>query len=331
MSAPSPPSHVLVFQDPPDPGLPEVLAAVLPGHRLEFSAPDLRRWFEARQAGNLAGLVVDADDADRATLRALAASLPYGAPVPWLLVLVGDRGLAGCEELLELDRVHLVPEPWTPRALATALGSAGRSADAPESGAFLEGLVEGLRDPLTSLTGYLQLLEHERPPADHGSEALLTPALEAARRLERELARLHLAASGTPPAREDLDLQVEAAAVLGELGSQGLEAGAPVVSGEPPGVVHADRRSLHAAIAVAADLLERFGPGGRPGLRLGRDADGPWLAWEAEPDGAVGRRPPPAYLGELLERLARRVPARVVLDRLDGVVPVRVRLRFSAV
>lgn len=79
---------------------------------------------EARAAGWLAALDRDPPDgllaatnafsgADLHVLQAVLASRP-GLQA---LLLVGDRGMAGFEELLARPNVAILPEPWTPQAL----------------------------------------------------------------------------------------------------------------------------------------------------------------------------------------------------------------------
>jgi len=209
------------------------------------------------------------------------------------------------------------------------------SASQPFGAEFLGGAVEGLRDPLTSISGYLQLLrsqaearEEETGGTDRDAR-LLDLALLAARELDRLLEALDLATSPRPPHPRELDLAEELRrAVEGE--GRALE---QEPEGEALPRVRADARLLQAGLHAARLLLARFGPAGRPRLRIqpeGRDLVLAWVLEPASPDAVLERTRPPAFLPRVLEALAARMGAEAVLER-RGVVPVRAGLRLPAV
>jgi signal transduction histidine kinase len=320
------------LQAPADAGLVAVLRACAPDLRVESAPFQLQAWLLQVQAPALDGVVLDVESLTLADVRLVLATLERDRR-PWLLALVGDRGLVGCEALLGAPRTQVLPKPWTPSGVATALRGLrdGPRTAAGASDAFLAGLVEGLRDPLTSLGGYLQLMEHT-VSAEGGD--LLRPASDAARSLERQIECLYLATAELRLRPERLDLRPFISEVLTEARREDARVTAEI--GGEALTVDADPRFLRAALDVARLLLMRFGPGGALLLRAARDADGVTLGWEAATEVApaalaAGRTVPPPFLPELFERLAARVPARPLLDRLRGAVPVRVALRWTAV
>ena len=328
--AASAPPLLLHLQFPADPGLVAVLRHCAPDARVESAAFRLEDWLRLHLDPQLEGIVLDVEDLALADLRLILASLQR-EPRPWLLALAGDRGVVGCEGLLSAPRSAILPKPWTPAGLEACLRTL-RARPATKAGvasdAFLAGLVEGLRDPLSSLGGVLQLLE-QQPSA--GSGEWLRPALEATRSLERQIECLYLASAPLRPRPELLDLRPIAAEALASARRADARTEADLSSGNL--TVAADPRFLLAALDVGRLLLTRFGPGGALRLRALADADGVRLGWECSPPVAlVAGLPtvtaPPPFLPELFERLAQRVPARALLDRLHGAVPVAAGLRW---
>lgn len=326
----SAPPLIWHLQSPADAGLVAVLRHCAPDARVESMAFRLEEWLRNHLDPQLEGLVLDLEDIALADLRLILASLQR-EPRPWLLAIAGDRGVVGCEALLSAPRSAILPKPWTPSGLEASL-RALRARPAARGGAasdaFLAGLVEGLRDPLSSLGGYLQLLEQQ--PVAGGAE-WLRPAVEAARALERQIECLYLASAPLRPRPEPLDLRLVAAELLAAARTEDARTEAELSSGNLG--VAADPRFLVASLDVGRLLLTRFGPGGALRLRALADADGVRLGWEcaapAAPAGGTGAAtPPPPFLPELFERLAQRVPARPLLDRLHGAVPVAAGLRW---
>ena len=286
----------------------------------------LEGWLRALYEDPPLGALLDTDAMALADLHAVAATrrLPRA---PWLLLLVGDRGLAGCERLLADPRSAVLPKPWTPAGLQCAVERLQKVPVRGESfpGPFVEGLVEGLRDPLTALSGYLQLLGESENSRD-----LLDPALAAAGDLEQQLAHARLAARPAAPHVERIDPADALRLARQDALDAGVECGLEVIDGLR---VSADPALLRAALACGRRLLARFGPGGPLTLRLSADADGVQAGWSAEaPSGEplTQAEAPPAFLPLLFERLAARVPAEPLLDRVHGVVPVTAALRWDA-
>ncbi|MDA1260705.1 MAG: hypothetical protein O3A20_08790 [Planctomycetota bacterium] len=332
MELPSAPDAGRVMLLHSEPGLEAWLGHALPDARIVAQSFELGAWLRTAFDPQVIGVVLDTEVLPLSDLRTVLASLQRD-PRPWLLALCGDRGLAGCENLLSAPRTVVLPKPWTPDGVEFALQLLrGAGAAAPPaagaSDAFLTGLVEGLRDPLSSLGGYLQLLQHH---ASNGSTELLRPAMDSARALERQIECLYLASAPIRPRTERLDLRPLAAEALQEARREDARVEADFPEGEL--AADADPRYVRAALGIGRLLLERFGPGGPVRLQATRDADGLRLSWEAPHSASTaasrGDVAPPSFLPELLERLAARVPARLVLDRLNGVVPVSAGLRWA--
>ena len=105
----------------------------------------------------------------------LSASRHIGNSKMPVLYVQGKGTLVGLEPLFQRHELRILPEHWTPSLLREIVCSEARSAS-PIQHDFLDGLVEGLRDPLASISGYLQLLR-----AQESDENCLTPALAATR------------------------------------------------------------------------------------------------------------------------------------------------------
>lgn len=288
----------------------------------------LETWLQALYGSAPAGAVLDTDRMSLADLHGVAATrrLPSA---PWLLLLTGDRGLAGCERLIADRRTAVLPKPWTTAGIQAAIQRVQpvllRGEGFP--GVFVEGMVEGLRDPLASLSGYLQLLGAEAEPGD-GGRALLDPAMAAAADLEAQLSFTRLAARPPAPHVERLGGDEIVDLLMRDAEAAGVDVQSSVQLGL---VLDADLKTLRAAMATGRRLLSRFGPGGRLSLELAEEPDGVRLSWSA----AIGEElptdlvAPPPYLALLFERLAARVPAEPLLDRIHDAVPVLAALRWA--
>ncbi len=293
---------------------------------IESGRFQLETWLQSLYGSAPAGAVLDTDRMSLADLHGVAATrrLPSA---PWLLLLTGDRGLAGCERLIADRRTAILPKPWTTAGIQAAIQRVQpvllRGEGFP--GDFLEGMVEGLRDPLASLSGYLQLLGAE---AGDAGQALLDPAMAAAADLEAQLSFTRLAARPPAPHVERIGGDEVVELLMQDAAAAGVDAQAKVQSGL---VLDADPRALRAAMATGRRLLSRFGPGGRLTLELAEEADGIRLGWSS----AISEEPPadsvapPPYLPLLFERLATRVPAEALLDRIHDAVPVLAALRWT--
>ncbi len=323
---PAPPSRRLLLLDA-DPGSPLAAAvkAVLPGVELRAVHPK-DDWPPMAGAAEL--LLVPTNQADLSTLRLLHHILRE-APDKQAVLLVGDRGLAGGESLLSLPNVRFLPEPWTPRGLEQVLSrrSAVNGGESAASGEMLAGIVEGLRDPLASLSGYLQLLRGEAADAQ-GS--LIGPALDSAREMDRLLEALELAARPGRPRRETLDGKGVATRLVEQAVQEGARA--ELHWDGPALTLEADLRRLTAALYTARLFLDRFGPGGPLQLHAGVHDGRPFLAWETAQPEDSGEPPsrPPLFLPGVLARLALQLGAEPLLRWHREAVPIAAGLSWRA-
>ena len=301
-----------------DAGLAAVLRADCGDSSVKHQEFDLTDWLREGTLNHVSGVLVDTDFLALGDLRVIAASLA-SRPKVWLILLVGDRGLAGFEEMLDRPKTAVLPKPWTPDGIAQAFRSMHAHQSPPGSfpQVFLDGLVEGLRDPLTSIAGYLQLLGCQE---NEGIEALVTPALDATTQLSAQLEFLHLAAAELHPHPDSYNLQHVAEELLDYAGHAGVE----VETDLAPGLrMEADLRYFRAAMQSAFLLLQRFGSGGNM-ILCARQTDGHTeILWQQEPPTAAPQHPmpPPAYLEELFQRLCRRIPALAVVEHVFGDIP----------
>lgn len=319
------PSTVLLLTPEDDPGLTAVMRSCCGGSRVHRQTFDLATWLEEGMVSSLAGVVADCDRLSLADLRVIAASLVQ-KPDVWLILLVGDRGVAGFEELLDRPKTVVLPKPWTPQGIHQAFRSMNQSGS--PKGAFpqefLDGMVEGLRDPLTSISGYLQLLGSQENESIH---ALVTPALDAATQLAAQLEFLHLAAAELHPHPASHDLSHLAEELMEYAERSGVDIDVDVVSGLR---VEADVRYLRAAMQSALLLLQRFGSGGQIILRAYQENGRSVFLWQqaAPPNPPQHPIAPPAYLENLFERLCRRIPAQAQIEHVHGDIPQSMSIRW---
>jgi signal transduction histidine kinase len=332
-----PSAPVLYLRSADDAGLEAHLRTRLAGTTVEAYAFSTERWLHTLRGPLPTGLVVETNHLGLADLKLLEAGLAsLDVPRPWLLLLVGDRGLAGCESLAAAPDTVALPMPWTPQGLEIVLarldGSAGSetATTAAFDHAFLDGLVEGLRDPLTSISGYLQLIEHQDGEA---LKPLVDPAMQATWQIAEQLEALHLVAAG----RGVHVGPVELGAVLEDFAARAGEQGQRVdLDLKPRGDaatalgVEADLRPLKAALRTGLLLLSRFGPGGTLHLKARRHGEEIRLILGSElgDANAEAAHEPPAYLEALFRRLVAAVPAEGWVDKAWGRMPVRVGVRW---
>lgn len=320
------PSTILVFTPESDSGLETVLRGLCPNSQIQLQPFSLEDWLQQCRQPDLSGLLVDTDALSLADLRTIGAGLSTKNR-PWTLLLVGDRGLAGFEGLLDSPRTGVLPKPWTPTGLTLCLASLQQAnptrGDFPD--AFLGGMVEGLRDPLTSISGYLQLLASQD---DVRHLSLVTPALEAATQIAAQLEYLHLASAELQPHIGPMDLQN----LVEEFAESCLEQEILVEVEASPGIsVDADARYLRAAMRTGLLLLQRFGPGGPLRLIADKHQGTARLIWKMDEPAELANRPlpPPPYLEDLFRRLARRVPASVVSQHVEDTIPQAIGLSWE--
>lgn len=324
------------------------------------------RWLHELLEPEVGGLILSTNGLELADLRALTILLTK-RPEFDLLLLVGDRGLAGAEGLLARRGAVVLPKPLTPRALQIVLAyetgpddaspphptppspppippdQSSKAATPPEvdrpadplldqdaEASLFEGMVDGLRDPLASLSGHLQILRAESASAA-SEDPSLGAALEAAAGLDQVVQLIHLA-SGAARVRSRT---IELPATLKRIAKQWEQNGYPatLALGEIPGHIQADPKLIEAALSAGRLLLERFGPGGTPSLEC-RIEDAHLLVHvsveQPEPPESSRLSAPPDLLPRLLARLAGRLQAEPLLDLVADVIPWRAGLRWRS-
>lgn len=246
-----PSERVLYLRSADDAGLEGHLRTRLAGNTVEARTFSTEDWLRTLRGPLPAGLVVETNHLGLAELKLLEAGLAsLDGPRPWLLLLVGDRGLTGCESLAAAPSTVTLPLPWTPRGLEIVLArldgtaASGAASSAAFDEAFLDGLVEGLRDPLTSISGYLQLIEHQD---DEGLKPLVGPAIQATAQIAEQLEALHLVAAGRGAHLGPVDLAAVLEDFAARAGEQGLRVDLNLKEGGEGGTelaVDADLRQI---------------------------------------------------------------------------------------
>ncbi len=332
-----PSERVLYLRSADDAGLEGHLRSRLAGHAVEARTFSTEAWLRTLRGTLPAGLVVETNHLGLAELKMLEAGLAsLDGPRPWLLLLVGDRGLAGCESLAAAPSTVTLPLPWTPRGLEIVLArldgtdASGATSSAAFDDAFLDGLVEGLRDPLTSISGYLQLIQHQD---DEALKPLVGPAIQATAQIAEQLEALHLVAAERGAHRGPVDLGAVLEDFVARAGEQGQRVDLDLEGegeGEAALNVEADLRPLKAALRTGLLLLTRFGPGGPLHLKARRRGEELHLTLGSELSDAKAEatHQPPAYLEALYRRLAAAVPAEGWVDKAGDRMPVRVGVRW---
>ena len=353
--------RLLVLGHDPDTDLLALLRAWYPTTRFSLERGELADWLGGLWHQPPSGLVLFGDRLEPSELQAIGAWLHEHPQLPCLLV-TGSRGSFGAEAVLAHPGLRTLPSPWTAQALRQVLGHALPSAAKASSAAptppassmpdaapaapdevpavssdstpdesplpafaaeFLDGLIERVRDPLASLSGYLQLLQSES-----ANGALVKPALEAARELDGVLESLHLASEGWAPhpsRHRGEHLAVEAL-------KDAQRAGHEVAFGQADDfLLRVDPRLTTAALQTARVLLARFGGGGELRLRCRNQADAVEILFDLTntPEIPAGSKVEiPAFLRLLLERFAERAGAEAVLELADAGVPRSAGLRW---
>ncbi len=195
-------------------------------------------------------------------------------------------------------------------------------------GEFLDGLVERFRDPLASLSGYLQMLGTEGEQ-DH---PFLQPALRAAKEIETALEALYLASDSHPAKVGRISGEHLAIEALKEAQRSGMDVQLAL---SEDFLLRTDQDLVRAALQCSRALLSLFGGAGNSELVLHCKRNNDWaalqwqLAYPVHPDRA-GNNPPPPFLSLLLQRFAEKLGAQPVLKTTAHKVPQIVGLAWPA-
>jgi hypothetical protein len=357
-------TRLLVLGRDPDTDLLALLRAWFPTTRFTLERGELSDWLGSLWHQPPSGLVLFADRLEPSELQAIGAWLHEHPQLPTLLVtgsrgsfgveaVLGHAGLCllptpwtphalrqvlGQAKATEAETSSMsgpfadapaesasaAPAPLAAGS-STDVGSGSEAAQLPAfAGEFLDGLVERVRDPLASLSGYLQLLQ-----AESGNGALIQPALAAARELDGVLESLHLASEGWQPHPSRHSGERLAVEALKEAQRAGHEVEFDAASDF---VVRVDPRLVRAGLQAARVLLNRFGGSdGTLRLRVHSQSDSADIYWEwvSPPSIPAGSKVEiPAFLRLLLERFAKRLGAEAFLDCGEAGVPIRTGLRW---
>jgi hypothetical protein len=289
----------------------------------------LDHWLQyVTHGGEADGVILDTDAMGLGDLKTVGATLKMYTQT-WCLLLVGDRGIAGFESLLGYSNVVVLPKPWTAQGLQTCLAAfsdsgSDRLASTDDDG-FLNGMIEALRDPITCISGALQM-------AGFDNDALsdvLNPALEASRLISEQLEYIELTSQTVTPHYSSFDLRDCAIGVEKDLKKLGFSIKTDITPGT---MVYADPRCARAALKACFLLLNRFGVNGEARLIKTAGDSGASLIWEQQHSAelASDNLAPPPYLEELIRRLAKKAQAEMVLEKLKDMVPNHAGLFFNS-
>ena len=231
--------------------------------------------------------------------------------------------------MLKCSNVAVLPKPWTAQGLQTCLAVFSDSGNGGLAGTdddgFLNGMIEALRDPITCISGALQM-------AGFDNDALsdvLNPALEASRLINEQLEYIELTSPTVTPHYSSFDLRDCAIGVEKDLKKLGFGVKADIAPGT---MVYADPRCARAALKACFLLLNRFGVNSEARLIKTADDSGASLIWKQQGSAelASDNLAPPPYLEELIRRLAEKAQAEMVIEKLKDVVPNQVGLLFNS-
>lgn len=322
-------NNIVLYTPELDSGLHQSIEFLFPETNITCHRFKLDHWLQyVAHGGEADGVILDTDAMGLGDLKTVGATLKMHTQT-WCLLLVGDRGIAGFESLLKCSNVAVLPKPWTAQGLQTCLAAFSDSGNGGLAGTnddgFLNGMIEALRDPITCISGALQM-------AGFDNDALsdvLNPALEASRLINEQLEYIELTSPTVTPHYSSFDLRDCAIGVEKDLKKLGFGVKADIAPGT---MVYADPRCARAALKACFLLLNRFGVNSEARLIKTADDSGASLIWKQQGSAelASDNLAPPPYLEELIRRLAEKAQAEMVIEKLKDVVPNQVGLLFNS-
>ena len=322
-------NNIVLYTPELDSGLHQSIEFLFPEANITCHRFKLDHWLQyIAHGGEADGVILDTDAMGLGDLKTVGATLKMHTQT-WCLLLVGDRGIAGFESLLKCSNVAVLPKPWTAQGLQTCLAVFSDSGNGGLAGTnedgFLNGMIEALRDPITCISGALQM-------AGFDNDALsdvLNPALEASRLINEQLEYIELTSQTVTPHYSSFDLRDCAIGVEKDLKKLGFGVKADIAPGT---MVYADPRCARAALKACFLLLNRFGVNSEARLIKTADDSGASLIWKQQGSAelASDNLAPPPYLEELIRRLAEKAQAEMVIEKLKDVVPNQVGLLFNS-
>ncbi|MDP6963049.1 MAG: hypothetical protein QGF46_02670, partial [Planctomycetota bacterium] len=189
---------------------------------------------------------------------------------------------------------------------------------------FLGGLVEGLRDPITCISGGLQMVKM----GGDGAVEFIEPALRAALQISEQLQYVELASTDVTPHFDSIDLSDCANSIKKDLSKLGYDFKIKVTKGIR---VYSEPSFAAASLKACFLLLHRFGLQGDITLVSDSIDSKPCLIWEQKNSGelAASSLSPPPYLQELITKLSDKAETTVVIDKIKDIVPTRAGLIFN--
>ena len=322
-------NNIVLYTPELDSGLHQSIEFLFPETNITCHRFKLDHWLQyVAHGGEADGVILDTDAMGLGDLKTVGATLKMHTQT-WCLLLVGDRGIAGFESLLKCSNVAVLPKPWTAQGLQTCLAAFSDSGNGGLAGTnddgFLNGMIEALRDPITCISGALQM-------AGFDNDALsdvLNPALEASRLINEQLEYIELTSPTVTPHYSSFDLRDCAIGVEKDLKKLGFGVKADIAPGT---MVYADPRCARAALKACFLLLNRFGVNSEARLIKTADDSGASLIWKQQGSAGLAsdNLAPPPYLEELIRRLAEKAQAEMVIEKLKDVVPNQVGLLFNS-
>ncbi len=322
-------SNIVLYAPELDSGLRHAIESLCPEANIRCTNFALDDWLKhVGNGGDVDGVILDTDAMGLGDLKTVGATLKL-QPQTWCLLLVGDRGIAGFESLLECSNASMLPKPWTPQGLRTCLMMFSQphaiATSADDSDKFLSGLVESLRDPMTCISGVLQMSRMNSPE----SSDVIDPAMQAALLINEQLEYIELASSAVTAHYAEFDIHNCAIGVQKDLAKIGHQIEIDVATGS---IVYSEPRCARAALKACFLLLHRFGLNSKLVLVGHKHENGASLIWQQQEsaDLAADTLEPPPYLEDLICRLAKKSQAEPVFEKLKEIVPNRVGLRFNS-
>ena len=322
-------NNIVLYTPELDSGLHQSIEFLFPETNITCHRFELDHWLQyVAHGGEADGVILDTDAMGLGDLKTVGATLKMHTQT-WCLLLVGDRGIAGFESLMEYSNVAVLPKPWTAQGLQACLavfsGSGSGSLASADDDGFLNGMIEALRDPITCISGALQM-------AGFDNDALsdvLNPALEASRLISEQLEYIELTSQTVTPHYSSFDLRDCAIGVEKDLKKLGFGVKSDIAPGT---MVYADPRCARAALKACFLLLNRFGVNSEARLIKTADDSGASLIWKQQDSAelASDNLAPPPYLEELIRRLAEKAQAEMVIEKLKDVVPNHAGLFFNS-
>lgn len=296
----------------------------MPKHIITCLPLRLEDWLELSHQKDIEGIIIDTDYVTIAELRTVSASLNL-LPQIWCILLVGDRGIVGFEKMILKNHVKVLPKPWTPNGLKSCLKSLNNAEDVNESHSnLLPGLIEGFRDPLTSILGNLEL-------ATQTSDAskMLENARTSTNILNEHLKLLELLSFEVTPHNDYLELNTLIKSLEKDLKKIGHTLPPPNIKENIN--LYTEPRYAKAALMTSYLLLQRFGPPGNPifQAKVEKETISLFFSKIQEQEIQQGNLAPPIYYEELINSFAHTLQAESYLVKIDDAIPLQAGITFK--